>query len=155
MAGRKADGLTVAQVLAWADAHHARAGWCPPQASGPGAEAPGETGTRLDTARGDGAGGLRGGDALARLLARAAGARNRASAPVLTAREILAWADAHRRRTGRWPSAGSGPVLDAPGETWGNINRALAGGHRGLPGGDSLARLLDRRRRDGRGRWTT
>jgi hypothetical protein len=36
-------------------------------------------------------------------------------------------------------------VADAPGETWGAVNAALAHGSRGLPGGDTLARLLARR----------
>jgi hypothetical protein len=38
-------------------------------------------------------------------------------------------------------------VLDAPGETWSGLNSALRLGTRGLPGGDSLHRLL---RREGR-----
>jgi hypothetical protein len=69
--------------------------------------------------------------------------------PPLTLRQILAWADAHHARTGGWPSACSGPVADAPGEKWAGLDVALAEGRRGLPGGDSLARLLDRRRRGG------
>src|SRR5262245_47113334 len=65
----------------------------------------------------------------------------------LTEAQILAWADAHRRRTGRWPTAASGPVRAAAGKTWAAINVDLIEGYRGLPGGDSLSRLLDRRRR--------
>jgi hypothetical protein len=64
--------------------------------------------------------------------------------PPLSAAQILAWADAHRRRTGRWPSAASGPVREAPGLTWLAVNGALSKGLRGLPRGDSLARLLVR-----------
>jgi hypothetical protein len=45
-------------------------------------------------------------------------------------------------RTGRWPSAGSGPIAEAPGEKWNADNMALVKGNRGLPGGSSLARLL-------------
>jgi hypothetical protein len=56
--------------------------------------------------------------------------------------QILAWADAYRARTGRWPTARSGPVPEAPGETWSGIDRGLRVGGRGLPGGYSLARLL-------------
>ena len=59
---------------------------------------------------------------------------------------MLAWADAHLARTGRWPHAGSGPIPEAPGVTWGAVNMALYGGHRGLPGGDSLSLLLGRLR---------
>jgi hypothetical protein len=69
--------------------------------------------------------------------------------PPLTVEQILAWADAHYARTGRWPHKGSGPVEGAPGEVWGNINSALSRGHRGLPWGTSLIRLLARH---GRGR---
>jgi hypothetical protein len=66
--------------------------------------------------------------------------------PPLTAELILRWADAHRRRTGRWPSADSGYVDGVPGQTWQAVNRALFAGSRGLPGGSSLARLLAERR---------
>jgi hypothetical protein len=66
--------------------------------------------------------------------------------PTLTVVQILAWADAHKARVGRWPSAASGPVVGAAGETWAAVNTALAEGLRGLPGCDSLARLLRRER---------
>jgi hypothetical protein len=77
--------------------------------------------------------------------------------PPLSIEQILAWADAHHARTGVWPTAHSGPAADAPVETWGAINNALTRGHRGLPRGDSLARLLDRHRehrQDNRVSWT-
>jgi hypothetical protein len=64
--------------------------------------------------------------------------------PPLTVEQILAWADAHHERTGRWPISRSGPVEGVPGQTWGDVDKALRAGRRGLPGGDSLARLLDR-----------
>src|SRR5206468_3093893 len=38
----------------------------------------------------------------------------------------------------------SGPVAGRAGLTWGTVNSALWDGRRGLPGGDSLARLLRR-----------
>jgi hypothetical protein len=60
----------------------------------------------------------------------------------LTVEQILAWADAHRARTGGWPRIGSGPIADAPGENWNAVDTALRVGCRGLPGGDSLPRLL-------------
>jgi hypothetical protein len=74
------------------------------------------------------------------------GARHPASLPRLTVAQILAWADAHRARTGRWPSAESGVILDAPGETWRAVRVALVKGGRGLKGGSSLAQLLRARR---------
>jgi hypothetical protein len=66
--------------------------------------------------------------------------------PPLTVAQILAWADSHHARTGRWPITTSGPVPDHPGEEWVRIDAALRRGLGGLPGGDSLARLLAERR---------
>jgi hypothetical protein len=59
---------------------------------------------------------------------------------------ILAWADAHHRRTEKWPKAKTGPIPEAPGETWWGIDAALLTGLRGLPGGSSLGRLLTEHR---------
>ena len=67
--------------------------------------------------------------------------------PPLTVAQILAWADAHFARTGCWPSGYTGPVAGAPGEKWAGLDQALRVGVRGLPGGDTLAKVLDRRRR--------
>ncbi len=55
---------------------------------------------------------------------------------------ILRWADLYYMRMGVWPRWNSGPVFDAPGETWQQIDRALFLGTRGLPGGMTLLRLL-------------
>jgi hypothetical protein len=62
--------------------------------------------------------------------------------PPLTVAQVLAWARAHRRLTGRWPTQHSGEVFGAPGETWKRLDTALRQGSRGLPGGTSLALLL-------------
>jgi hypothetical protein len=70
----------------------------------------------------------------------------------LTGGQIRGWAKRHFRRTGRWPTAASGPVADAPAENWRALNTALREGYRGLPGGSSLARLLRSGRRSGRPR---
>jgi hypothetical protein len=66
--------------------------------------------------------------------------------PPLTVEQILAYADAHRARTGRWPSTESGVILDATGETWMAMHVALVRGGRGLKGGSTLAGLLLARR---------
>jgi hypothetical protein len=72
----------------------------------------------------------------------------------------VAWAEAYRTlygawptvcsglgaRAGRWPSCTGKQVHGAPGETWVNVNQALTKGLRGLPGGDTLPRLLARER---------
>jgi hypothetical protein len=136
--------LEVGQILRWADAHHARTGKWPAANTGPVYGAPGESWGAINSALVMGYRTLPGGSSLAALLAEHRGRRNRAAVPPLSEALILAWADAHHARGGRWPHASSGPVADAPGENWHAINQALAYGARGLPGGDSLARLLVR-----------
>jgi hypothetical protein len=64
----------------------------------------------------------------------------------LTVQKVLAWAGAHHRRTGEWPRTGSGAIPESPGDTWLRIDNALRYGYRGLEGGSSLARLLQRER---------
>jgi len=60
--------------------------------------------------------------------------------------EILSWVDAHRRRTGKWPTYESGPILEAPGVTWAAVNAALREGAQGLRGKTTLAKLLSQHR---------
>lgn len=137
---------TQKQILAWADAHHGRAGQWPMRDSGPIAEASGETWHAVEMALVLGRRGLPGGSSLARFLAKHRGKRNHMNLPRLSLRQILAWADAHFRRTGQWPIERSGPVQDAPGETWMGIDGALVLGNRGLGGGSSLPQLLAEQR---------
>ena len=134
--------LTIPRILAWANAHHRRTGKSPNQQAGPIDAAPGETWLAVDSALRKGRRGLVGGSSLARLLAKKRGVENRLALPPLTVERILAWANAHHARTGRWPTSGDGPVEGMPGEAWGKINAALKQGHRSLPDGSSLARLL-------------
>jgi hypothetical protein len=139
--------LTDTTILAWADAHHQRTGRWPTAQSGAVADAPGETWASINQALRAGGRGLPGGFTLARLVARGRGVRNRTSLPKLSVRKILAWADLHKRRTGRWPKRHSGPIEDAPGEVWSAIDADLFDGCRGLPGGTSLPQLLAEHRR--------
>jgi hypothetical protein len=148
---RSLPALTVAQVLAWAKAHHERTGAWPNGKSGAIAEAPGETWKGVDLALRWGYRGLKGGVSLARLLAGKLGVRNRTNLPALNAAQVVGWAKAHHRRTGDWPTSTSGAIRGAPGETWHGVDQALRGGYRGLPGGSSLGRLL-RAYREGSGR---
>ncbi|MEW6253456.1 MAG: hypothetical protein AB1716_22665, partial [Planctomycetota bacterium] len=134
-------------ILAWADEHKRRTGHWPIAESGEIHEAPGETWVAVDSALRSGSRSCRPGGSLARLLATHRGVRNLQALPRLTIKQILAWADAHHARTGRWPVQWNcDPVVDAPGETWSAINGALNLGNRGLPGGDSLSRVLMRYR---------
>jgi hypothetical protein len=143
---RNAPSLTVEQILAWADAHHQRTGQWPKRHSGPIEDAPGETWTAVESALRAGLRGLPGRSSLARLLAKHRGVRNEKALPPLTYARILKWADAHYRRTGTWPKYTSGPIVEAPGETWKAVNLALRHGKRGLPPGSSLVQLLAEQR---------
>lgn len=140
----------ISQILAWADTYWKKHGQWPTGHSGAVESAPGETWTAVEIALSHGRRGVPGGDSLARLLARRRGKRNRSDLPRLTAQKILAWADAHFERHGMWPTELSGPIDDAPGETWQAMHRALYSGLRGLPGGSSLAKLLAKHRGVGR-----
>src|SRR5437660_9523024 len=82
--------------------------------------------------------GLRGDSALAQLLRTRPKEGRSARQGGLDVKTILRWADAHHRRTGRWPSRSTGPVEGASGETWLAIEAALCRGRRGLPGGTTL-----------------
>jgi hypothetical protein len=142
--------FSIAQILAWADAYYERTARWPTETSGPISEAPDETWLRVEAALRIGVRGLPSGSSLARLLNmhRAAGrAKNIASQLPLLKKKILAWADLHFRRTGRWPTSAAGVVIDAPTETWGGINACLYNGMRGLPGGSSLPKFLAQHRR--------
>jgi hypothetical protein len=136
--------LTEARVLAWADAFHERTGAWPVRGSGAIPEAPGETWRKVDGALRDGLRGFAGGSSLYQLLAQARGVSNRTARPALSEAQVLAWARAHRYRTRRWPTSRSGLIAGAPGETWEAVQSALVKGLRALPGGSSLAQLLDR-----------
>jgi len=138
--------LTITQVLAWADRYHAKKGRWPAANSGPVEGVPDESWSSIEAALRQGHRGLPGGSSIARLLAEKRGVRNRAASPRLTIPQVLAWADACHAKTGRWPTLDSGPVEGVPDEKWSNINSALQQGHRGLPGGSSIARLLAERR---------
>jgi hypothetical protein len=138
--------LTAEQILAWADEHKARTGQWPRRHSGPIPGGAGDTWSAVNMALIQGIRGLPGGDTLARFLQRQRGAPHYMDRPRLAVEQILRWADAHRHRTGRWPTMNSGPVAGQGALTWGAVNDALARGFRGLPGGTSLARLLAERR---------
>ncbi len=138
--------LSPKKILAWADTHHARTGQWPIVVSGPIIGAAGETWRGVESALRNGKRGLPGCSSLARFLAKHREVRNYKALPQLSLKLILDWADDHHVRTGKWPNAKSGPVLKSTGDTWGAISATLRVGRRGIPGGSSLARLLDEHR---------
>jgi len=143
--------LTIKDILAWADEHRRRTGKWATKNSGMIAAAPTEKWSAVGMALLEGVRGLPGGSSLPRLLAKHRGKRHPMELPRLTIKGILAWADEHRRRTGKWPTHESGMIASAPSEKWSTVNWALGKGTRGLPGGSSLALLLDKYRRRTRG----
>jgi hypothetical protein len=106
----------------------------------------GDTWLCIDAALKAGMRGLNGKIGLAQLLAEKRGVRNPKRLQKLTIKQILRWADRHRRRTGAWPHSTSGPIPGTMQETWRKINYALTRGIRGLPEKSSLARLLAEQR---------
>jgi hypothetical protein len=138
--------LSATKITRWAKAHYQRTGKWPNEDSGPIPEAVGETWLAMDMALRKGRRGLPEGSSLARLLAAKCGVRNPQQVPRLTVARILSWADAHYSRHGRRPSANSGAIHEAPSETWNAIDHALVRGRRGLPGGTTLAKLLESHR---------
>src|ERR1700731_1400533 len=97
--------FTVARILAWADSYHARTGKWPQSESGPLPDPPRETWRRVDNAPRCGLGGRRGGSSLARLLPERRNVRTGGGLPPLRQKQVLAWSDAHHRRTQAWPTA--------------------------------------------------
>ncbi len=66
--------------------------------------------------------------------------------PPFAVDQILAWADAFHALHRRWPTRDCGRIANSLGETWMAVDVALQKGHRGLPGGSSLAKLLAEQR---------
>ncbi len=134
--------LTIPEIVRWANAFHDRHGKWPRDNSGPIPGTPGETWRQLHEALRDGKYGLPGGTTLARLIEVERQRRFARDLRPFTALGILAWADAHHARMGRWPTFLSGPIPEAPGETWTSVEHALRRARRGARGGSSLARFL-------------
>lgn len=64
--------------------------------------------------------------------------------PDLTYEYVLEMAEKHKERTGKWPGQKTGPIVDGhEGDTWAQYERLLCDGGRGLPGGSSLAKLIN------------
>jgi hypothetical protein len=154
---RTAPALTVEDILAWAERHRRQTGRWPTAESGPVADSPGLTWGNVHQCLRVGWRGLPGGTTLSQLLAPLKAADrppapdpgpSAPAGPVLTVESVLAWADAWKARTGRWPKPQDGPVPERPGLKWRAVHDALRHGRYGLPGGSSLPLLL----RDRRGR---
>ena len=126
--------LTIGQILAWADAHHAATGTWPSSDAGPiGQSSSSLRWGQIDHALKNRLHGLPAGHSLQTLLhehrrvepkvtvetvrvyldtMRREKAARRVRRPTLRLDQILAWADAHHAATGKWPCNRSGAVRD-------------------------------------------
>ena len=143
--------LRIQQILRWADSHHNHTGKWPTKSSGAVPQAPGERWSAINVSLFEGLRGLRRGSSLPRLLSKHRGVRNMHDLPKLSTKQILKWADAYYKREKGWPQRSSGKIPRTGGENWESINYALKKGNRGMSGGWSLARFLNRYRRPERG----
>jgi len=137
-------------ILSWADEHFQRTGAWPVVVSGQVDGHEDENWNSVDMALRKGFRGLLLGSSLAILLQERRGAVYKNNKPEFTVEQVLAWADLHYERHGRYPYDTDGPIEGAVGETWGAVENALRQGLRGLPGKSSLFKLLNENRRMGR-----
>ena len=138
--------LTARKILAWADAHFARHGTWPKRGSGLIPDSGGETWYGIHHALCHGKRGLSKDQTLEQLLAKKQQRNTLPKRPNLEIARILEWADAYFAAHGRWPVRQSGGIPKTPGETWRGVEMALMKGKRGLPGGSTLAGLLEQER---------
>ena len=129
-------------ILEWADAYYARFGAWPSLSSGQIPEAQNETWHKIDSALRQGCRGLPAGTSLAIFLESHRGRRNYQEPPSLSEEQILAWADVHLLRHGRYPVKSSRKIEGVPGESWKAVDTALRTGSRGLKPDSSLSMLL-------------
>ena len=137
--------LTIRDILRWADVYKQSTGEWPSPRSGP---IPGTMDTWLSVNRAlqRGLRGISACSSLSRLLAEHRQVRNKANPPAITVQQILTWADEHLQANDAWPNQNAGQIPETE-EKWQNINACLLVGLRGLPGGSSLAKLLNAYRR--------
>jgi superfamily II DNA or RNA helicase len=131
--------LTESKVLKWCDEYRAQHGNYPNSSTTGPIPGTTETWQGIVGACGNGTRGLK--RTLPQLLAARRGVRNIQNAAALTVDQILRWARSHKRRTGKWPTATSGPIPNTL-ETWSGIDVASKRGRRGLSQKRSLAQLL-------------
>jgi len=141
--------LEMKQIIRWAGDHRDRFGHLPTAKSGTISGQVDLTWGAVQLALRIGLRGLPGGTSLSRVLRDEFKERPGRvfREPDLSVEQILAWADAHHLRTGRWPMTESGAIRGAPGETWRIVDAALKYGLRRLKLPNmTLARLLASRR---------
>ena len=137
--------LTLSEILSAAGRYHRKTGEWPNRRSRNKAAAP-DSWEAIDGALCGGLRGLPKGWTLARLLFTKRGVHCQRYPAELRVSEIIRWAKRYEKTHGRWPGLKSG-LVEGTQHSWTGIDFALAKGRRGLPGGSSLAKLLNAYRR--------
>ncbi|MBW2187231.1 MAG: hypothetical protein JRG71_12795 [Deltaproteobacteria bacterium] len=105
------------------------------------------TWAQIDSALINGSDGLKNGRSLAIVLEQKFGVVTFRNKPKFSEDEILMWADAYKQRYGDWPNRAVGIIEESLVEdTWQAVHSALNEGARGLPGKDTLTKLIERNR---------
>lgn len=137
--------LSYTRILGWCDEFKDRLGVWPMRGDKFIATDAEETWGAIDRSLTQGTRGLPGGTTLAKLLMQYRGRQHFFLKPDFTVDQILTWADAFHATTGDWPKYQDGAIASTT-ETWSAVQTSLQRGTRGLPGGGSLAQLLDEHR---------
>ena len=137
--------LTYDQIIEWAKNHHKKTGKWPTAKSGKIIDCPNEKWSDVDGALFRGNRGLQK-TTLANLLASKGLKEHKHQQKPLTVNQVLGWADAYKKKYGKWPNTKSGKIKEMPQYTWLSIDTYLQNGVRGLPSGSSLAKLLSKER---------
>jgi hypothetical protein len=138
---RRPRDLSEAKVLDWADGYCAIHDEWPRWDSGPIPGTRHETWFSVSAAIALGQRGFPPGGSLAGFLAQHARVRFNAEDQNLTAGQIIVWAKAWQRRTGRWPRTRSGEIPGQGNLTWHEVDKLLRSGIAGRPAGTTLALL--------------
>ena len=142
--------LSIDGVLAWMDDHYTLTGTWPTKESGVVAADPSEQWAAVDAALRNGLRSLPGGTSLIRMAIDFRGREDVKAVPPLSIEQVVRWMQAHTSSCRRYPTKRSGAIDGAPGETWAGLDSALRFGQRGLPGGQSVAKLRNELIKGGR-----
>jgi hypothetical protein len=134
--------LTVEMIKRWVRAFHTEQGEYPTYSSGKIAGTNGETWGGVHSALKVGYRSLPGGSSLASFLENEFGQRNVKRLPDFTRDQLRGWIFEFFTKLNQYPTAESGEIPGADGDTWRTVNLALWKGYRGFPGGSSLAKFI-------------
>ena len=137
----KQDKLTIHQIIEWAKDHFGKTKEWPTYKSGNVLAEPSENWSAIRSNLVAGGRGLPKGLSVEKVLFDELGVVGVRAGKKLTEQRVLTFALMHYEETGSYPTESSDWILDGK-DSWPTISFALNQGLRGLPGGSSLAKLL-------------